>query len=235
MNSERRRIIIEIVLLFLLVLGGALGKIIPWYVILGVFAGAALAYITVMCSLCQRKMASIYKNVNAKLDEIKGFQDEIKGLQDILSGDMKVISTPQIIEIEEKVEKEVWIATFDISFDLKFFLKVGKKNLERGVVYKYYIPRECEADFNELRSNLEKVGMKEDALKLHTVKYISSYFIPFNIVLYDPSIRKCGYIYSPQIDTNLFIEFDRQSFRQVRNYFMHLEKMHTAEANNHDT
>lgn len=216
--SDTEKTILQIVLIFVLVLlGTLLGGILTWYMALGALASAFIAYLTIMCTRCQRKIERIDKNLDTRLCDIKG-------LQDIYSGDVTIATTPQIVNVEGKVDKEIWIATFDLSYDLKTFLEVGKKNLERGIIYKYYIPKECEADFEELMSNLEKKGTKKDALKLQTAKYVNASLIPFNVVLYDPSIRKCGYIYSPQEDTNLFIKFDEKSFRQVRNYFKFLEK-----------
>ena len=65
--------------------------------------------------------------------------------------------------------------------------------------------------------------MTAETLNRLQVVYVNAFLIPFNVVLYDPLTTKRGYIYSPQEDTNLFIEFDEKSYRQVRNYFKYLE------------
>lgn len=212
-NSYTRKTIIEIVLIFLLVLGGALGGgFLSWPLFLGGLAGACVVYFTIMCTRCQRKIFQIEHILRERLGQIKG-------LQDIFTGQMSILSTDEIISIEGKVSEEIWIATYDLSYDLNEFLKVGKYNLERGVAYKYFIPRGLEPEFQELLHKHKEIGTRKDALKKLVAVYVNSEYIPFNMVLYDPQRRKHGYLYVPEEKTNLFIKFDDHSFSQVRKYF----------------
>jgi hypothetical protein len=206
-----------------LVLCAAIGSgFLEWYAVISVLAAGFIAYLTIMCSMCQKKMKTLDRKLSVRLAEIKG-------LQDIYAGNVTIMTTEQLLDIERQVEKDIWIATFDLSYDMKYFLEVGKCNLERGVTYKYYLPKECRADFEELEANLVKIGANSDYFSTqHIARYVNSSLIPFNVVLYDPLSRKSGFIYSPQSDTNLYIAFDDEAFRQVRNYFKLLEKAHAG-------
>jgi len=213
MEPYARKTIIEIVLILILVLVGTIGTgFLPWYVVFGGLATAFIAYLTIMCTRCQGKILKIEHMLIRKMGQVKG-------LQDIYTGQMTILDTDEIIAIERKVAKEIWIATYELSYDLSEFLETGKYNLERGISYKYFLPRELEPEFQELLNKHKELGTSESALKLKSAVYVNSEYIPFNVVLYDPLSKKHGYIYVPKEKTNLFIKFDDRSFAQVRNYF----------------
>lgn len=213
MDSDTRKTIIEIVLISVVVLAGTIGSgFLPWYVVVGGLATACIVYFTIMCTRCQGKILKIEQMLKKKLGQVKG-------LQDIYTGQMTILDTDEIIAIERAVTKEIWIATYDLSYDLSQFIETGKYNLERGVTYKYFIPRKLEPEFQELVNKHNELGTKKDSLKSMVAVYVNSEYIPFNVVLYDPQSQKHGFIYVPKEKTNFFIKFDRQSFSQVRNYF----------------
>lgn len=116
MDRETRKTIIEIVFILMLVILGAVGGNYQWYAFLFIVAGAFMAYFTIMCTRCQTKMAQIENTLGAKYTQIRG-------LQDYFEGNINILNIEQIIEIERKAEEDIWIATYDLSYDLGPFLE----------------------------------------------------------------------------------------------------------------
>lgn len=144
---------------------------------------------------------------------------QIITVQDILRGKPEIISLDEIIALERSVKEEIWVATYDLSYDLDYFIDVGAYNIQRGIIYVHFIPPDLEITYKELLKKVSEKLTQKNAIKNQKVKYVPREFIPLNIVLYDPISQKQGYIYVPESDVNLFLKFDRSSFHHVRNYF----------------
>lgn len=218
MDPDARKTIIEIVFILVLVLVSALaGGFLSWYVILCCLAAACIAYLTIMCSRCQGKIKDIDKVIKEKFGQMRT-------LQDVLIGKPQIISLDEIINLERNVKKEIWIATYDLTYDLEFFIDTAAYNLERGITYIHYIPQDMEVSYRELVEKIKGKLRKKEAIKNKKVKFVKRELLPLNIVLYDPMSEKQGYIYVPEAEANLFLKFDAASFQQVRNYFHFLSK-----------
>jgi len=148
----------------------------------------------------------------------------MRGLQEYFEGRFVILDTEKIVEIEEGVKKEIWIVTYDLSYDMGPFLKAITHNVERGIIYRYFLPTDLEDEFDELKCKVqESLADKNKIEKLESV-YVERWKIPLNIVLYDPQTERHGYIYVPEEKTHFFIKFNEKSFAQVRKYFRALTK-----------
>lgn len=215
MDTDTRKTIIEIAFILVLVLLGAIGSgFLAWYVILGGIVAALIAYLTIMCTKCQGKMGAIERLVKSKLSQVKG-------LQEYLEGKMVILDTDEIIGIEKNA-KEVWISTYDISYDLGPFLDTIANNIDNDKTYRYFLSSDLEDDFEELKHKIGQKLTHKEKIKRLEVTYVESSLIPLNMVLYDPIEQRHGYIYVPEEKTNFFVKFNEKSFGQVRKYFRKL-------------
>ncbi len=150
-----------------------------------------LVFLLVMSAYEVRSLKKYVNNATAveetNTQNIQKIVDNIYNYKEV---DSFIISTVDLLDMEKGItEGEIWVTTHEIFMDLEEpFISIISNNLERGVTYKYFLPKNTNmmSDFKLLKSKIKdktKLSISDIEMFLKVV-WLSEKLIRYSVTIY---------------------------------------------------